>query len=290
MIHVSRSGATLGIFEEEKVREGLRTGEFIGTDLGWTEGMATWRPLSELETFRAAAVPPPQAATPSPAAQPVVPVSAPSATARTGLPWENRTSNNFLNALVDTITMIFTKPDHAFGIMKRDAGLVDPILYSVIIGTVCGVVNFLYNMVFHSFGMFTDHNNPFARLFAFGAGSIFFLICLPILVVIGIFIISAIVHVCLMIVGGAKQSFETTLRVMCYGGGTANVLQLVPFCGGWLTAIAGLVLEIIGLARAHETDTWRAVVAILLPMALCCGAILFFIFAVIGGAAASNWH
>ena len=53
MIHISRSGATLGIFEEEKVREGLRTGQFIGTDLGWMEGMPTWRPLSELESFRA---------------------------------------------------------------------------------------------------------------------------------------------------------------------------------------------------------------------------------------------
>ncbi len=54
-IHVSRSGATLGIFEEEKIREGLRTGEFIGTDLGWMEGMASWRPLSELDDFRAVA-------------------------------------------------------------------------------------------------------------------------------------------------------------------------------------------------------------------------------------------
>ncbi len=58
MIHVSRSGAQLGVFEEEKVREGLRTGEFIGTDLGWMEGMATWRPLSELESFRTPAAPP----------------------------------------------------------------------------------------------------------------------------------------------------------------------------------------------------------------------------------------
>ena len=62
-IHVSRSGANLGTFAEEKVREGLRTGEFIGTDLGWMEGMATWRPLSELEDFQT--IPPPPVVEPT---------------------------------------------------------------------------------------------------------------------------------------------------------------------------------------------------------------------------------
>jgi hypothetical protein len=56
MIHVNRSGQNLGIFDETRVREGLATGEFIGTDLGWQEGMPAWRPLSELESFGAQAV------------------------------------------------------------------------------------------------------------------------------------------------------------------------------------------------------------------------------------------
>src|SRR4051812_6149660 len=96
MIHVSRSGQTLGVFEEEKVREGLRTGEFIGTDLGWTEGMPNWRPLSELESFRTPPPPPPEA--PPIAAQPLVTAAMPAtepATARTGLPWENREGRSF---------------------------------------------------------------------------------------------------------------------------------------------------------------------------------------------------
>jgi hypothetical protein len=70
MIHVSRSGATIGVFDEERVREGLRTGEFIGTDLGWTEGMATWQPLSELESFRTPAAPPVTPAPPATATSP----------------------------------------------------------------------------------------------------------------------------------------------------------------------------------------------------------------------------
>ena len=83
MIHVSRSGQTLGVFEEDRVREGLRTGEFIGTDLGWTEGMPTWRPLSELESFRtpAAAPPPPVTQVPTATSQlPGTPTPATTAT------------------------------------------------------------------------------------------------------------------------------------------------------------------------------------------------------------------
>src|SRR3954464_1187232 len=104
MIHVSRSGQTLGVYEEEKVREGLRTGEFIGTDLGWMEGMPNWRPLSELESFYT--VPPPQAAVapvaPPPPVTAVAPATEP-ASARTGLPWENREGRGFVDALTETV-------------------------------------------------------------------------------------------------------------------------------------------------------------------------------------------
>lgn len=65
----------LGVFEEEKVREGLGTGEFIATDLGWMEGMANWRPLAELDDFRApssSVVPPPSPAVAPASSAPVV--------------------------------------------------------------------------------------------------------------------------------------------------------------------------------------------------------------------------
>jgi len=39
-IHITRGTTGLGTFSEEEVREGLRTGRFISTDLGWREGMS----------------------------------------------------------------------------------------------------------------------------------------------------------------------------------------------------------------------------------------------------------
>lgn len=290
MIHVSRSGQTLGVFEEEKVRAGLTTGEFIGTDLGWMEGMPNWRPLAELESFRT--VPPPQAAVPPVAAQPLVTAAAPAAEAvpaRSGLPWENREGRSLIEALTDTVSLVFTKPDKAFSIMRREGGFGDPLLYMLILGTVAGAISVGFSFGLQSLGIFSSRNNGLAALAGLGFGFIGMLIFIPFAIVIGSFIAAAITHVCLMIVGGAKQGFETTYRVICFGSGTGSLLQMVPFCGGFAGAIASLVFNCIGLAKAHETDTWRAVVAILLPMFICCGGAAVLFMVLIGAAASGNW-
>jgi hypothetical protein len=295
MIHVSRSGATLGVFEEEKVREGLRTGEFIGTDLGWMEGMPTWRPLSDLDSFRnpPPPPPPPQSSTAPEAAQPLATTTTPAAATaplRTGLPWENREGRSFFNALFDTISLIFTKPAEAFSIMRREGGFGDPLIYALILGCAGGLVSIGFNTGIQSLGLMSERNNALGALFGMGFGIIAMIFLLPIVIIIGMFIGAAITHLCLMLVGGAKQPYETTFRVLCYGGGTGNLLQMIPFCGGFAALIANLIFSCIGLARAHETDTWRALVAILLPMILCCGAIVFLVFAFIGAIAGTNWH
>ena len=55
MIHVNRGATSLGVFSEEEVREGLRTGRFAPGDIGWREGMANWQPLSQFPELAAAA-------------------------------------------------------------------------------------------------------------------------------------------------------------------------------------------------------------------------------------------
>src|SRR6266487_1880582 len=75
MIHVNRGATILGAFSEEEVREALRTGRFVASDLGWREGMANWQPLSQFPEL-AGAVP----ATPPP---PTSAVSSPSVAAKT---------------------------------------------------------------------------------------------------------------------------------------------------------------------------------------------------------------
>jgi hypothetical protein len=47
--------------------------------------------------------------------------------------------------------------------------------------------------------------------------------------------------------------------------------MIVPVCGGAIAGIWCLVVECIGLAKAHETTTGKAVLAVFLPVIVCCG-------------------
>ena len=276
MIHVNRSGTSLGVFSEEDVRAGLRAGRFAPTDLGWREGMPQWQPLSQFTEFAAdmpgaaAAPPTPPPTTAAPPTAPVVAIPGPPAP-RSGLPWENRQTRGFFPAFFDTLVMVLTKPGEAFTAMRREGGFIEPLLYGLIGGSFGYIVYLLFLLLMPSLAMFGDRNNAISGFIGMGFGLFFTIILVPFCLVVGLFIGSAILHVCLMLVGGAKQSFETTFRVMCFALGSTYPLVIVPFCGGIIAGIWGLVIECIGLARAHETDTGRAVLAVFLPLIICCG-------------------
>jgi hypothetical protein len=86
MISIGREGKSFGNFSEETVREGLRSGRFLATDLGWREGMATWQPLSQFAEFTAdmpaGAVSPPPPTPPATLAT-ALPVTTPAAIPKT---------------------------------------------------------------------------------------------------------------------------------------------------------------------------------------------------------------
>ena len=152
MIHVNRGATSLGAFSEEEVREGLRTGRFAPTDIGWREGMANWQPLSQFPELGAAA---PAAPPPHRLAQPALESTSP----RSGLPWDHRQERGFFNAFIETLVMVLTKPGEAFTAMKREGGLGEPLIYALIGGCVGGVVSFLFSLGLQSVGFFADRHN-----------------------------------------------------------------------------------------------------------------------------------
>ena len=272
MIHVNRGTTSLGVFSEQEIREGLSSGRFAPTDIGWREGMATWQPLSQFPEFGGAA---------APAVPPLQPAAIPaSATVagRTGLPWEHRQERSFFNAFIDTLSMVLTRPAEAFSVMKREGGLSEPLIYALIGGSVGGIVSALFSLGFQSIGLFADKNNSLAGMAGIGIGSVAMIILLPLFIVIFLFIWSALAHLCLMIVGGANQPFETTFRVFAFTQGSAGPLQIIPLCGGVISGVWAIVCNCIGLARAQETDTGRALLAVLSPLIVCCGFVFVILF------------
>jgi hypothetical protein len=89
-------------------------------------------------------------------------------------------------------------------------------------------------------------------------------IALPLLVLVGLYIISAIVHLCLVVVGGNRRGFEGTFRVIAYAGAT-DIFSIIPFIGSLIAFIYTLIIAVIGLREGHGIGTGRAVLAVFLP-------------------------
>ena len=139
------------------------------------------------------------------------------------------------------------------------------------------IVAFLFQAGLYSVGFMADQHSAI-----FGMGRIFVgIILIPVMLVCGSFVWSGLVHLCLMLAGGARKPFETTFRVVCFSTGSTHLLAMVPFCGRLVAPIYNIVLQCMGLARAHETDTGKAVIAVLLPIIVCCGGLM--LVAILGG-------
>jgi hypothetical protein len=117
-----------------------------------------------------------------------------------------------------------------------------------------------------------------------------YLIILPIMQFLNMFIIGALSHGSLWIWGGHKQSagLHATCRLTGYFLAFFMLVGLIPIIGS-LAALVGPIFLGMGMARIHRTDTWRGICAAYTPlMVFCCGiAVMFFaIFAL----TAANWH
>jgi hypothetical protein len=210
------------------------------------------------------------------------------------LPWE-QPGYPALEGLYETAKLVLTSPSQAFARMSLTGTLGKPLTYAIIFGWIGIIARQAYSIVFRSVihNMMASFHMPgqfggagFQLPIAFSIGAMIFA---PILLLIGIFIWSAILHLFLMLVGGASTGFASTVRVVCYAG-TVQVLQVVPFCGPFIAFFWGLVLYIIGIAIAHRTTQGKAAVAVLLPLVLCCVCVAIMAIAFGAAIAAAVGH
>jgi hypothetical protein len=109
---------------------------------------------------------------------------------------------------------------------------------------------------------------------------------MPFLLIIWLFIVSGMLHLFLMIVGGARAGFEATFRVVSYSV-SPYLLMVIPYCGVLITPLWALSLFMIGIRDAHETTGGKATAAVLFPFLLCCGMMVLAAFLFMGAIASS---
>ena len=208
-----------------------------------------------------------------------------------GTPWERRASIGLVSALVETTQQVLTRPTDFFRAMPVTGGLGGPLFYGVIVGYVALVASAVYGAVFQAVAgsrlLDMPHRGEFDKLLPYiqgGTGLVFQIVLGPLLVAVGLFVSSAIIHVLLLLFGGAPRGFEATFRVRCYAE-AASVFRLIPFCGTAIFIVYILVLTIVGLSEAHGIGKGRAAAAVLVPLLLVCCCCVGGVILALGGLA-----
>ena len=208
------------------------------------------------------------------------------------LPWE-QPGYPVLEGLYETAKLVLTSPSQAFARMSLTGTLGKPLTYAIVFGWLGIIANQVYNIALRSaMRGFLSTLPGFNPKMMFGLpvfASVGLMIVAPVFILIGIFIWSAILHLFLMLVGGANTGFSSTVRVICYAG-SVQVLQVVPFCGGMIAGLWAMVLYIIGIAIAHRTTQGKAALAVLLPLVLCCVCVAIMAIAFGAAIAAAVGH
>jgi hypothetical protein len=200
----------------------------------------------------------------------------------TGFPWPPPEDGALLSAFGETWRSATFDPGAFFRRLPTSHGTGPALLYYLVLGILLAGVALFWDMT----GVFTQAAGDEALAAELGFGTIdpviSFLLA-PLLLLLALFVSAGVVHLLLLVFGGAGGGFGTTLRVFCYAY-SPMVFGVVPLLGTAVGSIWMLVLAIIGLREAHRTDGWKAAVAVLLPFVLLLGFVAFAVMMVAAGA------
>jgi hypothetical protein len=180
-------------------------------------------------------------------------------------PWENHEHLGLVQGLFQTIRQSLFSPKDFFAGLPRSGGLLNPLFYALIVGTVGSMVGYLWSFAFGNSLMSTT------SLSKGGAIALAFLI--PILIFMGLVVAAVLLHVSLFLVGGANEDFESTFRVVCYTA-APDLFGVLPILGGFIGLIWKIYITVVGIREVHEISTARSVLAFVLPTLVCCGLAL----------------
>lgn len=226
---------------------------------------------------------------------PPPPPTGPPVEGRPGNAWDRREQIGIGQAFVETVKEFATAPTDAFARTRETGDMVGPILFAVVIWAVVSVVSQLWQGMFGGsmLGMLPpevrDQLGPYMASGTGCFGLVMGIVAAVIFSVVFLFIWIAILHLATLVVGGLKESrsgFEGTLRVACFAS-VAQLAGLVPFVGGLVGMVWSLILLVIGISTMHRTSTGTAVVAVLVPVVVCCVCIGAGIALTVGGIAAA---
>jgi len=204
--------------------------------------------------------------------------------------WEQLEEKGLLSALFLSIKEVLFQPAETFSRMPRRIALGRPLVFAVMLGTLGAMITLLYSLLHQAVPPLGETLGATPTEATFGeilerlgipaimpgptemlVWQIGWVAMAPIWIAIWAFVWSGIVHLLLMLLGGARHGYETTFRTLCYVKGATSMLALIPFCGAFPIAFVwAIVCSIIGLTHSQETSGGKAAAAVLVPYLFCC--------------------
>lgn len=210
--------------------------------------------------------------------------AAPPVPAAGGNPWEELAARGFFPALGETLQQSIFHPA-AFFRRTSPAGKVgSALVYAVLVGTLSAAVALLWQRVmgYHLMGDGRERLLPLLNSRAWSAT----LLALPLGIALWNVILSAILHVSLFVVGGARAGYGATLKAVAYSY-SAMAFTVFPFCGAPIGVVWFVVVNMIGLRELHKISAGRAFWAWFLPFLI--ASCLAVVGAALLGAALGKW-
>jgi len=211
------------------------------------------------------------------------PTEPPQPSGAAGNPWERRASLGGVNAFIEAVKLFATSPGEAFSQTHKRGDYGSPLLFAILVGWIGVTIGQIWQTLMGA-SFLSMMPAEFRGSIPFVAGSaggfLLNVIFAPVYIIIGLFVWGALLHLCLVIVGGLGKSqagFEGSFRVIAYSM-VAQLANLIPIAGGMICLVWTLVLAVIGVQKLHETEQGKAVAAVLIPVALCCACIALSIF------------
>jgi len=173
----------------------------------------------------------------------------------------------FWERFLTTFRLTITNPREVFSRLP-EGDIERPLIYGLIVSTLGICFPQIWALMF-KLPLYPMMGLPKERVAVEGFFHVGVILVSPILALVGLFLVSGIYHLMLMLFGDAERGFTVTFRTVCYAS-SADLFTIVPLCGGFIAFIWGMVLTIMGAVMAHRTEPWRAILAYFLPVVVCC--------------------
>lgn len=159
----------------------------------------------------------------------------------------NKSIEKQVTQILNNALKVITVPAQFFGQMPKTGGLVEPLIFMVVMGVVSGFLQALLGLV--GFGVGVSLMMALASV-----------ILVPIFIVIFGFVGAGIMYLIWRALG-SQESYETAYRCTAYAGAIAPIttlLAIIPYLGTVLGFVWMLYLMVIASTQVHQIEPKKA--------------------------------